>query len=100
MYVPLQRSSEGNLARTGDTHVAVNRLSAVYQSSERQFSIDKDHSNIVKFSRNDPVYDIVALWLNEIADSLNLLEINGSEYAESGVTTQIASFSCGQLQTC
>jgi hypothetical protein len=62
-------SAEGNLARVGDPHVAVDRLSAVHRGSESRFPINKDHSDLVKFSENDQDYYAVASYLTEIADS-------------------------------
>jgi hypothetical protein len=65
-------SAEGNIARIGDPHIAVDRFSAVYRGSESRFPINKDHSNLVKFSENDSDYHTIASYLNEIAESLSL----------------------------
>lgn len=55
-------------------HVAVNRLSAVHRGSEGRFPINKDHSNLVKFSQNDPDYSILVSYLHEIASSFSSLD--------------------------
>jgi hypothetical protein len=83
----MQVSAEGNLARIGNAHVAVDRLSAVHRGSESRFPINKDHSNLVKFSENDPNYHVVASYLREIAESLESQEptsssVNSDERAD------------------
>lgn len=85
-------SIEGNLARSGNPHVAVDRFSAVYRGSESRFPINRDHSNLVKFSGNDPDYDTVASYLNEIAESLSLPEIipSGSDNNAASLVTSSA----------
>jgi hypothetical protein len=56
--------------------VAVDRVSAVHEGSESRFPINRDHSNLVKFSENDPDYHAVASYLNEIADALSSLDVS------------------------
>jgi hypothetical protein len=71
-------STEGTIGRTGHLHVAVDRLSAVHGGSESRFPINRDHSNLVKFSENDSDYHTVASYLNEVADALSTVEISPS----------------------
>jgi hypothetical protein len=76
VFSKLQVSAEGSITRTGQPHVAVDRLSAVHGGSESRFPINKDHSNLVKFSENDSDYHTVVSYLNEIAGSLSPQEIS------------------------
>lgn len=83
-----QISAEGSVARTGGLHVAVNRLSAVHRDSKAQIPINKDHSNLVKFSQNDPDYDIIVFHLHEIATLICPLDQIPSTIFDHGTASE------------
>ena len=93
----LQMSTDGIICRTGDLHVAVDRHSAVHGGSESRFPINRDHSNLVKFSENDSDYHTVASYLNEVADALSAVEISPSRKVDVNKMSQDISSRTSKL---
>ena len=60
------------MGRTGDPYIALNRSSAVHRCSEKKMSVNGDHSDIVKFSRDDADYHVIVSWLHKVATPVSL----------------------------
>jgi hypothetical protein len=64
--------STGEAERTGDSEILVQRESAVQRGSRSPqdvFHINKDHSNMVKFERDDINYFVVRSFLKDAVDN-------------------------------
>ncbi|KAI1778565.1 hypothetical protein F4818DRAFT_304526 [Hypoxylon cercidicola] len=83
------QDSEGQWSRTGPREILVTPESAtrgLYEearNSDTIFPINEDHSGIVKFSQNDPVYPIV---VKKLAEILPLGEITAARTNETSTS--------------